>query len=44
MYLQQKSPFFRWLPKWLDRVVPRISVEAPPELVPGREEEPLLVR
>jgi RND superfamily putative drug exporter len=22
-----------WLPKWLDRIVPRISVEAPPELV-----------
>jgi putative drug exporter of the RND superfamily len=24
-----------WLPKWLDRLVPRISVEAPPELVPA---------
>jgi RND superfamily putative drug exporter len=24
-----------WLPKWLDRIVPRISVEAPPELVPA---------
>jgi RND superfamily putative drug exporter len=23
-----------WFPKWLDRVVPRISVEAPPDLVP----------
>jgi len=23
-----------WLPKWLDRVVPRISVEAPPDLQP----------
>jgi RND superfamily putative drug exporter len=23
-----------WLPKWLDRVVPRISVEAPAKLVP----------
>jgi len=22
-----------WLPKWLDRIVPRISVEAPPDLV-----------
>jgi RND superfamily putative drug exporter len=21
-----------WLPKWLDRLIPRISVEAPPEL------------
>src|SRR5207247_10999923 len=24
-----------WLPKWLDRIVPRISVEAPPQLVAG---------
>ena len=24
-----------WLPKWLDRVVPRISVEAPPDLQPA---------
>jgi len=23
-----------WLPNWLDRVVPRISVEAPPEIQP----------
>jgi RND superfamily putative drug exporter len=23
-----------WLPKWLDRIVPRISVEAPPEMAP----------
>jgi RND superfamily putative drug exporter len=23
-----------WLPKWLDRIVPRISVEAPPDLTP----------
>ena len=32
-----------WLPKWLDRVVPRISVEAPPEVAPAmlsRVEEP----
>jgi RND superfamily putative drug exporter len=21
-----------WLPKWLDRLIPRISVEAPPDL------------
>jgi RND superfamily putative drug exporter len=21
-----------WLPKWLDRIVPRVSIEAPPEL------------
>jgi RND superfamily putative drug exporter len=27
-----------WLPKWLDRVVPRISVEAPPELRPTAPE------
>jgi RND superfamily putative drug exporter len=24
-----------WLPKWLDRIVPRISVEAPPEFMPA---------
>ena len=24
-----------WLPKWLDRLVPRISVEAPPDLTPA---------
>ncbi|MHB8466853.1 MAG: MMPL family transporter, partial [Acidimicrobiales bacterium] len=24
-----------WLPKWLDRILPRISVEAPPTLVPA---------
>src|SRR5205807_7828667 len=24
-----------WLPRWLDRIVPRISVEAPPEVVPA---------
>src|SRR5439155_23553702 len=24
-----------WMPKWLDRVVPRISVEAPPEIEPA---------
>jgi len=29
-----------WLPKWLDRAVPRISVEAPPDL--GRQREPVL--
>jgi RND superfamily putative drug exporter len=23
-----------WLPKWLDRLVPRISIEAPPSLLP----------
>jgi RND superfamily putative drug exporter len=23
-----------WLPRWLDRLVPRISVEAPPEFEP----------
>jgi RND superfamily putative drug exporter len=23
-----------WLPKWLDRIVPRISIEAPPEFLP----------
>src|SRR5262249_21360846 len=23
-----------WLPRWLDRLVPRISVEVPPEFVP----------
>jgi len=27
-----------WLPKWLDRIVPRISVEAPPEIRPSAEE------
>ena len=27
-----------WLPKWLDRIVPRISVEAPPQLRPREEE------
>jgi len=26
-----------WLPKWLDRVVPRVSVEAPTELLPEPE-------
>jgi RND superfamily putative drug exporter len=31
-----------WLPKWLDRIVPRISVEAPPKVLvagadPARE-------
>jgi RND superfamily putative drug exporter len=38
-----------WLPKWLDRIVPRISVEAPPDLRPApafaseaRAEEPLV--
>jgi RND superfamily putative drug exporter len=23
-----------WLPKWLDRIVPRVSIEAPPEFLP----------
>jgi RND superfamily putative drug exporter len=23
-----------WLPKWLDRILPRISIEAPPDLAP----------
>jgi RND superfamily putative drug exporter len=23
-----------WLPKWLDRLVPRVSIEAPMEFVP----------
>jgi RND superfamily putative drug exporter len=27
-----------WLPKWLDRIVPRISVEAPPEFQPPAPE------
>jgi putative drug exporter of the RND superfamily len=22
-----------WLPRWLDRIIPRISVEAPPDLI-----------
>jgi putative drug exporter of the RND superfamily len=29
-----------WMPKWLDRAVPRISVEEPPELLPERELAP----
>jgi hypothetical protein len=24
-----------WFPKWLERIVPRISVEAPPEFAPA---------
>src|SRR5205085_2132085 len=35
-----------WIPRWLDRLVPRISVEAPPELHPAappvEEETPLV--
>jgi RND superfamily putative drug exporter len=36
-----------WLPKWLDRVLPRISIEAPPDLAPpatnlGAAESPLV--
>ncbi|HEX4820900.1 MAG TPA: MMPL family transporter, partial [Acidimicrobiales bacterium] len=27
-----------WLPKWLDRIVPRISVEAPPDVRPTGDE------
>jgi RND superfamily putative drug exporter len=40
-----------WLPRWLDRIVPRISVEAPPDLRPAaattavtEEEETLVTR
>jgi RND superfamily putative drug exporter len=30
-----------WFPRWLDRIVPRISIEAPPELAaPAAEPEP----
>src|ERR1700757_3216093 len=25
-----------WLPKWLDRIVPRVSIESPPEFPPER--------
>jgi RND superfamily putative drug exporter len=31
-----------WLPRWLDRIVPRVSIEAPPEFLP--EPEPVLAR
>jgi RND superfamily putative drug exporter len=40
-----------WIPRWLDRIVPRISVEAPPDLRPAvattevaQEEEELVPR
>ena len=40
-----------WIPRWLDRIVPRISVEAPPDLRPAaataaepQEEEALVAR
>ncbi len=32
-----------WLPKWLDRLLPKLDVEAEPELQPEDEEEPALV-
>jgi RND superfamily putative drug exporter len=32
-----------WLPKWLDRLLPKLDLEAEPELQPEDEEEPALV-